>query len=298
MLGEALLSGTFVVFMLHRIISLILGIAIIFAAAVFDPKSVSSPAASPADRALEDLSRYEYPSMAAIPWRSHFIMPQENMERLFGKDWVAVARFNRIDRRHVYPGMTIKVPEKMEDIRSYTPMPSIYEPARRHAQYILLDINEQWIGAYESGKLVFSMPAATGIEGHLTPTGTFRTEAYHRRHTSSLYRTYKGDAQYPMDYAIRFLIDKEKVSYWIHARDLPGRPASHGCVGVFDETMQNRVYGVPDKPVLDDARKLYAWTIGEIAYGLDDGTQQFITDGPLIEIFGELPRRLAKPPWK
>ncbi len=55
------------------------------------------------------------------------------------------------------------------------------------------------------------------------------------------------------------------VSYWIHARDLPGRPASHGCVGVFDEAMQHRVYGVPDKPVLDDAKKLYAWTIGEVA---------------------------------
>jgi hypothetical protein len=282
--------------MLHRIISLILGIVIIFAAAVFDPKSLSSPAASPEDRALEDLGRYEYPSMAAIRWRSHFIMPHESMERLFGEDWVAVARFNRIDRRHVYPGMTIKIPEKMDDIRRYTPMPATYEPARRHAQYILLNINEQWIGAYESGRLVFSMPAATGIKGHLTPTGIFRTEAYHRRHTSSLYRTYRGDAQYPMDYAIRFLIDKEKVSYWIHARDLPGRPASHGCVGVFDETMQKRVYGVPDKPVLDDARKLYAWTIGEIAYELDDGTQQLITAGPPIEIFGELPKRLAKSP--
>ncbi len=48
------------------------------------------------------------------------------------------------------------------------------------------------------------MPAATGIEGHLAPTGLFRAEAYHRKHTSSLYKTAKGNAQYPMDYAIRF----------------------------------------------------------------------------------------------
>ena len=192
--------------------------------------------------------------------------PQDSLERLFGKDWVFVARFNRIDRRHAYPGMTIKVPENMEDIRNYTPLPAVYEPARKHAKYILLNVTEQWLGAYEYGRLVFSMPAATGIEGHLAPTGIFRAEAYHRRHTSSLYKTAKGDAQYPMDYAIRFLIDKEQVSYWIHARDLPGRPASHGCVGVFDEAMQHRVYGVPDKPVLEDAKKLYAWTIGEDAY--------------------------------
>jgi hypothetical protein len=282
--------------MLHRIIYLILGIIIIFAISVYAPQVTSGPAASPEDRAREDLSRYEYPSMAGIPWNSHFVMPHESLERLFGKDWIAVARFNRIDRRHTYPGMTIKVPERMEDIRHYTPLPSVYEPASMHAKYILLDINEQWLGAYESGRLVFSMPAATGMEGHLTPTGIFRAEAYHRRHTSSLYKTVKGDAQYPMDYAIRFLIDKEHVSYWIHARDIPGRPASHGCVGVFDEAMQHRVYGVPDKPVIEDARKLYAWTIGEVAYGLDDGTQQLILDDPIIEISGDLPKYREQSP--
>lgn len=284
------------VFMLHRIIYLFIGAVIILAAAVFDPKSTADPAASPADRAKEDLSRYEYPSQARIKWKAHFVRPQDSLERLFGKDWVAVARFNRIDRRHAYPGMTIKVPEKMEDIREYTPLPTVYEPAQDHAKYILLSVTEQWLGAYEQGRLTFSMPAATGIEGHLAPTGIFRAEAYHRRHTSSLYKTARGDAQYPMDYAIRFLIDKEQVSYWIHARDLPGRPASHGCIGVFDEAMQRRVYGVPDKPVLEDAKKLYAWTIGEEAHIADNGTLQPIADGPIIEIVGDLPRYLARSP--
>jgi hypothetical protein len=282
--------------MLHRILYAILGLVIITAALVLDPKPISGPAASPADRAREDLSRFEYPSLDRIRWRSHFVMPHESLERLFEKDWVAVARFNRIDRRHTYPGMTIRIPERLEDIRNYTPLPEVYEPARKHAKYLLLNITEQWIGAYESGRLVFSMPAASGIEGHLTPTGLFKAEAYHRRHASSLYKTAKGDAQYPMDYAIRFLIDKEQVSYWIHARDLPGRPASHGCVGVFDEVMQHRVYKVPDRPVLDDAKKLYAWTIGEELFAADDGTQQPLVDGPPIEIIGELPRYLAQSP--
>ncbi|MCX5838442.1 MAG: L,D-transpeptidase family protein [Deltaproteobacteria bacterium] len=280
----------------HRILYVMLGVAIIAAAAVVAPKSTADPAASPEDRALEDLSRYEYPSLKGIRWKAHFVRPQDSLERLFGKDWVAVARFNRIDRRHVYPGMTIKVPENMEEIRNYTPLPAVYEPARQHAQYIYLSVTEQWLGAYEYGKLVFSMPAATGIEGHLAPTGLFKAEAYHRKHASSLYKTAKGNAQYPMDYAIRFLIDKEQVSYWIHARDLPGRPASHGCIGVFDEAMQNRVYGVPDKPVLEDAKKLYTWTIGEALYAEDDGTQKLLPDGPPIEIVGDLPKRLPRPP--
>lgn len=282
--------------LLHRILCVILGVIIIFAAAVFDPKSTSDPAASPEDRAKEDLSRYEYPSMEAIRWRSHFVRPQDSLERLFGPDWVAVARFNRIDRRHTYPGMTIKVPENIADIRDYTPMAATYEKARNHPRYILLDITEQWLGAYEFGRLAFSMPAATGIEGHLTPTGLFKAEAYHRKHTSSLYKTHKGDAQYPMDYAIRFLIDKEHVSYWFHARDLPGRPASHGCVGLFDEVMQKRVYRVPDRPVLEDAKKLYAWTIGAALFAEDDGTQKLLAEGPPVEIVGELPKRLSHPP--
>ena len=282
--------------MLHRVTYLILGIAIIVAAAVYDPKSTSGPGASPEDRAKEDLSRYEYPSQAGIPWKSHFVLPQQSLERLYGKDWVHVARFNRIDRRHVYPGMTIKSPVKMEDFRDYTPMPAVHKLAEKHTKYLLLDVTEQWIGAYENGRLAFSMPAATGIEGHLTPLGIFKIEAYHRRHTSSLYKTATGDAQYPMDYALRFLIDKEQVSYWIHARDLPGRPASHGCVGVFDEGMQHRVDKVPDSPVLQDAKKLYAWTIGDTAFGQDNGRQQLLADGPPIEIVGELPKYLAKSP--
>jgi hypothetical protein len=60
--------------------------------------------------------------------------------------------------------------------------------------------------------------------------------------------------------------------------------------------MQHRVYGVPDKPLLDDAKKLYAWTIGEAAYGEDDGSPKLIADGPIIEIVGDLPRYLAQSP--
>ncbi len=280
----------------HRILYVILGIAIITTAAIFDPKSTTDPAASPEDRANEDLSRYEYPSQKVIRWKAHFMRPQDSLERLFGNDWVLVARFNRLDRRHAYPGMTIKVPENLEEIRNYTPLPAVYEPARTHAKYIFLSVTEQWLGAYEYGKLVFSMPAATGIEGHLVPTGLFQAEAYHRKHTSSLYKTAKGDAQYPMDYAIRFLIDQKQVSYWIHARDLPGRPASHGCVGLFDEEMQHRVYGMPDKPVLEDAKKLYAWAIGEVLYAEDNGSQRLLPDGPPIEIVGDLPKRLLRSP--
>jgi len=259
------------------------------------PSVTDEPAASPADKAMEDLSRVEYPSLGQIPWHPHFIQPHQSLESLFGEDWVWVARFNRIDRRHVYPGMTIKVPEQMADIRGYTPLPKQYEPARRHGKYLLVDITEQWLGAYESGRLVFSAPAATGKAGTETPTGMFRIDARHLTHTSSLYKTANNEEQYPMDNALRFYIGTDNVSYWLHARDLPGRPASHGCIGLFDEEMQNRVFGTPEKPVLLDSQRLYAWAAGE-EYGYDDGGLDELEDGPVVEVRGALPRYLYKSP--
>jgi len=260
------------------------------------PSMTDVPAASPEDKGREDLSRVEYPSLKNIKWHAQFIEPHQSLESLFGADWVLVARFNRVDRRHVYPGMTIKVPDNMADIRSYTPLPLSYQPAARHEKYILVDITEQWLGAYEHGRLVFSTPAATGKETTETPIGMFRISTRDRNHTSSLYKTADDEEQYPMDNALRFLIGTDNVSYWLHARDLPGRPASHGCIGLFDEVMQKRVFGTPEKPVLRDSQKLYAWAAGEEEYGEDSGETEELEDGPVVEVRGGLPRYLDRPP--
>jgi hypothetical protein len=277
-----------------RKITIVLVVISLVAIVLYKPEVTSEPAANPEDPAREDLTRIQYPSLNAIPWEPRFVRPQDTLEKMFGNDWVYVARFNRIDRRHVYPGMTIKVPKKMAQIRDYTPLPEYYEPARNHGKYILVDLNEQWLGAYEYGKLKFSMPAASGMDGHNTPTGLFRVDARDRNHTSSLYKTANDEAQYPMDYAMRFHVDTDNVAYWIHARDLPGRPASHGCVGVYDEAMQNREFGVPGKPVLLDSAKLYNWAVGEGDYEDDPGDVEILEDGPVVEISGNNPTFLKQ----
>ena len=274
---------------MHRILAKVIALALFSAIVVRSPLVISEPGANPRDPAREDLTRVDYPSLAQVAWTPRFIRPHETLDSLYGDDWVTVARFNRIDRRHVYPGMTIKEPLDIVAARTYTPMPAVYEPARGHEKYILINITEQWLGAYEYGKLTFSMPAATGKKGTETPTGIFRVSARHRNHTSSLYQTDSGEEQYPMDNAIRFHIDENAVAYWIHARDLPGRPASHGCVGLFDEAMQNRVYGFPDNPELLDSEKLYEWAVGEEEYEDDTGEQEELEDGPIVEIVGTNP---------
>jgi len=274
--------------MLRNILIVLMVISLV-AIVLYKPNVTSEPGANPEDPARENLSRIPYPSLNAIPWKPRFIRPQDTLEKMFGNDWVHVARFNRIDRRHVYPGMTIKVPKEMAQIRGYTPMPAFHEPARHHEKYILVDLTEQWLGAYEYGRLKFSMPAASGMDGHNTPTGLFRVDARDRNHTSSLYKTANDEEQYPMDYAIRFHVDADNVAYWIHARDLPGRPASHGCVGVYDEAMQNRVFGVPEEPVLLDSARLYNWAVGEEDYEDDPGEVELLEDGPVVEVNGNNP---------
>jgi hypothetical protein len=92
-----------------------------------------------------------------------------------------------------------------------------------------------------------------------------------------------------MDFAMRFHIGSDNVAYWIHARDLPGKPASHGCVGLFDEPMQNRMYGIPAKPVLHDSKRLYDWAVGETDYGVDNGELELLDNGPVVEVIGENP---------
>ena len=102
--------------MLHLSIRLILAFAVLCSIVLYNPQSTSLPGTLPDDPAREDLGRVVYPSVKKIPWRPHFILPDESLERLFGDRWVWVARFNRVDRRHAYPGMTIKVPLNLEDI--------------------------------------------------------------------------------------------------------------------------------------------------------------------------------------
>jgi len=86
-----------------------------------------------------------------------------------------------------------------------------------------------------------------------------------------------------MNYGLRFFIDRNGVSYWFHGRDMPGYPASHGCIGLFDENMQTEYYKYPEKPELDDARKLFEWVTSSIP---DNRGFQEIEDGPKVLIIG------------
>ena len=203
-----------------------------------------------------------HPSDARIAWTCRTLRRGETVERLFGERWVDVVRFNRIDRRHAVAGVPLKVPRHLDDIRDFTPMPADYPEAANEAKFVLVDLAEQFLGAYEYGRLVFSSPLATGTADHPTPAGDFTISAADPRHVSSLYTIEGTDIPYPMTWALRFYTAPDGVAFWLHGRDVPGYAASHGCIGLYDESMQRTYYKDPAVPVLDDARRLYEWVVG------------------------------------
>ena len=230
-----------------------------------------------------------YPSDARIAWRCHRIGRHDTLSGLFGPEWLDVLRFNRIDRRHVYPGVRLKVPDDLHQVHDFTPLPKLYPAAQAEPKFILVNLSEQFLGAYAYGRLLMSFPITSGKNAdpaRRTPVGLFKVSAYDRLHRSSLYTLPHSSRLYPMHYALRFLITRQWTAVWIHGRDVPGYAASHGCIGLYDEQMQKEYYGYPRKPVLEDARRLYEWAI---APHPDDGHFHDLADGPPVLIVGHAP---------
>jgi hypothetical protein len=249
---------------------------------------VSSLGAPPVAPAVEvpSLCAIHYPSDAGVAWNCRRLRSGETLEGLFGERWTDVARFNRVDRRHATAGVALKVPARLEDIAGFTPMPAEYPDAAGEPKFILVDLSEQFLGAYEHGRLVRSAPLASGEIGNETPAGAFRITAAHRRHQSSRYTIEATETPYPMRWALRFHVNAMGVAYWMHGRDVPGYPASHGCIGLSDEPMQKEYFGWPERPVLEDARGLYEWVVGAM---LDDDRVVELREGPKMLVVGQAP---------
>jgi hypothetical protein len=227
-----------------------------------------------------------YPSDATIEWECRTLRRGESLEKLFGERWIDIARFNRIDRRHAQAGWSIKVPKQLYDLQAFTPLSLSYPPAELDEQFVLINLSEQFLGAYEYGSLRFAVPIVSGEAKNQTPVGEFRVTAAHRSHQSCLYMIEGTDRPYPMNYALRFHVNREGVSYWIHGRDLPGYPASHGCIGLYDEPMQKEQYGNPKDPELNDAKRLFEWVLGG---PVEHDSMISLPQGPRVHIIGRSP---------
>ncbi len=88
------------------------------------------------------------------------------------------------------------------------------------AVVVICSLPEQLVHVYRGGIEIGVSTCSTGKSGHSTPTGVFTILEKQRQHVSSIY---KG-AQMP---------NMERLTWGgiaLHAGNLPGYPASHGCI--------------------------------------------------------------------
>src|SRR6476646_10239883 len=98
---------------------------------------------------------------------------------------------------------------------------------------VVVSIPAQMVTVYRNGVRIAVSTCSTGRPGHATPTGTFVILQKDVNHHSSLY----DDA--PMPYM-------ERLTWGgvaLHAGNLPGYPASHGCVRL-PKAFAQKLYGI------------------------------------------------------
>lgn len=136
-------------------------------------------------------------------------------------------------RRHVIAGMGVlgagvllpghmRADDVLYDEANLLPGEFTWYPERSPAGplAIVVSLPEQRVHVYRNGIRIAVSTCSTGKPGHLTPTGVFTILQKDRHHHSSTYNNA------PMPNMNRLTWD----GIALHAGNLPGYPASHGCV--------------------------------------------------------------------
>lgn len=85
---------------------------------------------------------------------------------------------------------------------------------------LVVSLGRQTVTVYDDGKQIAKSPISSGTRSNPTPTGVFSILEKNRTHRSNLYNSA------PMPFMQRLT----NSGIALHAGDLPGYPASHGCI--------------------------------------------------------------------
>jgi lipoprotein-anchoring transpeptidase ErfK/SrfK len=96
---------------------------------------------------------------------------------------------------------------------------------------IVIELSRQQVVLYKDGSPVISGKISTGKPGYDTPPGHYLVTDKVRMQKSTIYKV-------PMPYFLRLSFSE----YGIHQGVNPGRPASHGCIRIGEETVARSVF--------------------------------------------------------
>jgi len=173
--------------------------------------------------------------------------------------FAAVLKINRLDRKHIPATGVLIVPAPAEsvDLMKLAPFPGELEFARSIPKLILVSRRSQAFGAYAAGKLVRWGPTSTGKKATQTPAGLYHTNWKKQLAISSV------DASWKLPWC--FNLDN-RVGVAFHQYDLPGYPASHGCVRLLEEDA-HWIYDWADQWVLSKSGDVLAYGTPVVIFG-------------------------------
>jgi len=175
----------------------------------------------------------------------------------------AMLKLNRLDAKHLRKGMTLAVPDAPLPLIALSPFPQELEMAASLPKLILVSREAQAFGAYEAGKLVYWGPTSTGKKSTQTPAGLYFTNWKKKETRSTVNPAWILPWAFNLD-------NLQGIAF--HQYDLPGFPASHGCVRLLNQDAQ-WIYGWADTWILskkDNSVVAYGTPViifGDYSYG-------------------------------
>ena len=209
---------------------------------------------------------------APVAYRSVVIKGEEGRKFLsklrseIGEEkMAALLKLNRLDAQHLRSGVTLAIPEKVDELSAFSPFPHRVEAVSEIPKLVLVSLRVQAFGAYESGRLVRWGPVSSGKKTTPTPAGLYHTNWKSKTTRSSINEDWLLPWYFNLD-------SQRGISF--HQYDLPGYPASHGCLRLLADDAA-WIYGWADQWTLStDRRRVEAYGTPVIVFGKYDYGKQ------------------------
>lgn len=195
--------------------------------------------------------------------------PLKELTEKVGKDNLdTVLRINRIDKAHVRTGAVLSIPSDF-NYASLSPFPERIESISSIPKMILVSQTVQAFAVYENGTHVKWGPTSTGKKSTPTPNGLFSANWKGKEVIST------SNDEWILKWNVNIA---NFLGVSLHQYELPGYPASHSCVRLFEE----------------DAFWIYNWVD---QWTLSDDGVDVLAKGTPVLLFGQYDYA-GIAPWK
>jgi hypothetical protein len=195
--------------------------------------------------------------------------PARPLSRFEPEQIALLEKLNRADTAHLANLKQMIVPNRWDlGHLAYSPMPLVVPWLSDLRKALVVEIGAQVFGAYEFGLLIQWGPVSTGGSTHETPSGHYNLNWNARLHRSS------ENEDWVMPWYFNFSNER---GFGVHQYDLPGRPASHGCVRMLER----------------DAKWVYEWGEG---WTLNPDSHDVVGYGTPVLVIGSYDFK-KRQPW-